>query len=216
MSSNLFPSLGSVLWILLKQPSNKVLTSFWNWQGEFDFFELNGLCYLILVVRVEWRESTDHFIQQAPKSIEVHCFVVRVSKKHFWAEVLGWATKCIAILVPSPKFFWETKVGKLDMTTYPHQDVFWLQVSIQHILRMKNFKSLHNFDNVEWGHSFCQLVSLAQKVEQLAPHTEVHHQEKFGFVLECPVQVNHKVRLSLALSINLDLSHNSWRGHAGK
>lgn len=60
--SYLFPSLRSCFWVFLQQPSNEVLTSFWNWQGKFDFFEFNSLSNFVFIVWVERRETTDHFI----------------------------------------------------------------------------------------------------------------------------------------------------------
>lgn len=102
------------------------------------------------------------------------------------------------------------------MASDSYQNVLWLQVSVEHILLVKNFKRLHYFDYVKWGHSFSEFVSLTQEIEQLSPHAEIHYEEKLGFVLESPVEINDEIGLSLALAINLDLSDYGGGSHAGK
>ena len=65
MTFDLFPALRSVIGILLEKPSDEVLSNITHIYGNFNLLVFNALSNLVLVMRVEWRETTNHLIEQA-------------------------------------------------------------------------------------------------------------------------------------------------------
>lgn len=174
---NLFPVLGSVFGVLLEQPFNEVLAIVTDTERELNLLIFDSVHDLFLVVRVEWREAANHLVNQAAQSVEVHRFVMGVSEEHLRAEVLRRTAKCVRRVLSSLKLFGETEVCKFHVAILTDENILRLQVPVEHIFRMKNFKCLHYFDCVEKSHFFRKLVSLGEEVKQLSSDAEVHYKE---------------------------------------
>lgn len=181
VASDLLPTLRSVSWVFLEQPPNQLLARFRHRKWELYFLVLDRFLNLLLVVRIKGWEATDHLIKQAPKRVEVHRFIVRVSQQHLRTEIFWGTTKSVRIVVSSSQFFGQSEVSELDMPVDTDQDVLWLQISIKHVLRVKCLECFHGLYYIKQGHVFCELLPLRKPVEQLTADTQVHDEEEFGF-----------------------------------
>jgi hypothetical protein len=79
VGSNLLPFLRSVFRVLLKQPSNEVLTGGGHSERKLDLLMLDGICDFVLVVRIERRKAANHFVKETAQCVEVHGLVMGVS-----------------------------------------------------------------------------------------------------------------------------------------
>ena len=82
----------------------------------------------------------------------------------------------------------EAEVGKFNVAINVEEDVFWLDVSKNNLLRVQVVKGLNNFGKVKLSIFFRKPKDLSQMEKHLSTGTDVHHEKQFFLALETPVE----------------------------
>ena len=102
---------------------------------EEDRFGLDELVHLVVigVPSIEWRETDDHLVRQNTEGPPVDRERMTLLGQYFRRQVLWRSTERIGLLILL-KDLGQPEVGQADVAIFTHENVFWLQISIDDLL----------------------------------------------------------------------------------
>ena len=165
------------------------------WVGEVDRLLFDQVVHLLIIVaaRVERRESHDHLIRQNTQSPPVYWEAVTFFVENFRSKVLRSSTERVSLSVIL-KDLGKPKVSEADVPILIHEDVFWLQVSVNYMLLVEMADGDRDLGRVELGSVFGETGAVPQMHEQFSSSHEPHHEEYFLVCLEDIVH-SHQERM---------------------
>ena len=113
---------------------------------ELDFTLENLLIDSHGIVIVEWIDSGNHLVGQDAESPPIDWLAVAFVEKHLWSEVFGSTAEgvcaCLAVLG-------ETEISQSEVAFSIDEDVFWLQITVNDVQRVKIFEHQGHLSRVE-------------------------------------------------------------------
>ena len=116
-----------------------------------------------------------------------------------------WGTTERESLAVAFKNLGKAEVSKTDVAIFVHQDVLWLQVSVDDILRVQMTQSHGHLNGVETGSLLWEPGYLSQVHEQFTATDESHDEENLVVSLEHVAHAHQEWMVSLEQNIFLEL-----------
>mmetsp|Transcript_42273 Transcript_42273/g.40497 ORF Transcript_42273/g.40497 Transcript_42273/m.40497 type:complete len:264 (-) Transcript_42273:562-1353(-) len=165
------------------------------WVREVDRLLFDEVVHLLIIVAssVEGREPNNHLIGQNTQSPPVDWEAVAFFVEDFRSEVLRRPTErvCLSVFLQD---LGQAKVCEADVPIFIHEDVFWLQVSVNYMFLVKMTDGDCYLGRVELRPFFREASAVPQMHEQFSSSHESHHEEYFLLCLEHIVH-SHQERM---------------------
>ena len=157
----------------MKKSWQKIFDLAWKFNiiWESQFFMNDCTLYFLLVSWIERRKTSDEFIKQGSKSIEVNTIWMSTFLNHLWWHILSTSTKTICDFPSIKSKLRQTKISYLDVSIMIDEQIFWFKISIYDILLMKVHKSIENFNKIELSIFFRHSFHCFKVVEELSSRT---------------------------------------------
>lgn len=133
---------------------NSMLLGIW----EVHWLALNKFVHLVVVrlTRIEWWEADNHLISENTKSPPIYLEGMTLFFKNLRGKIFRCTTERVSLLVLL-KNLCKSKICQTNESIFLHQDIFWLQVSIDNLLIMKMTE----------GESYAQTIKLGSLLREL-------------------------------------------------
>lgn len=109
----------------------------------------------------------------------------------------------MSLVIVSDSLLRKTKVGDSDVALSIEENVLWLQISIDNVVRMQASNRVYHLRGVDLGPLLAELALLAQVGEQLPSVQEVDEEVELGLRLEGVVQPHDVGVLDLLEDVSL-------------
>jgi len=145
-----------------------------------------------------------HLIQQDPSTPNVQRLVVALALYHLWCEVIQSAAERGAQRMGHCT---PTKVCNFEHVVMVHQEILWLDVSMDNVVCMKVHESFGCLAEKLAGHGLCETPALLrpQDLVKFALRAELEKQKDGVGVLEMPIEPQDVPVFQLALNLDLEL-----------
>ena len=171
---------------------------------EYKIFGHDHLEHFLVTILacIEWWETTNHLISQNSKSPPVSWEWMSFFSQELGTHILRCTAEWICL------FLWfqrlcKAEISQLDISILTHEDIFWLQVSIDNFLAMQVSKSQCNWKRVKLGSTFIECSSFLKMSEQFTSSDKFHHKENVWLSLKYVFHTNHEWMISLFQDILL-------------
>jgi hypothetical protein len=180
------------------------LVSLWVW--EVDGLLPDELVHLQVVIAasVEGREADDHFVGQDAESPPVDGEAVTLLIEDLGSQVLGSAAEGVGLGVVLEDLG-EAEVSETDVAVFVHEDVLWLQVSVDDVLLVQMPDGQSHLGRVELGSVLVKPRAISQMHKQLTSPHEPHHKEYLLVRLEHVVHSHQEGMVGLQQYLLLQL-----------
>ena len=166
--------------------------------GEVDCLLLDELVHFRVILRagVERRESDDHLVGQDSQGPPVHRERMAALDQNFWSQVVGSSTERISLSVALDDLS-ETEISQADIAILVHEDVLWLEITVDDVFLVEMAESHGDLNGVEPSAFFGEASHLAEVHKQLSATHEAHHKEDLLLRLEHVAHANQEGVVSL-------------------
>mmetsp|Transcript_30181 Transcript_30181/g.79271 ORF Transcript_30181/g.79271 Transcript_30181/m.79271 type:complete len:236 (+) Transcript_30181:1532-2239(+) len=151
---------------------------------KFELAMQDELIHFLPVLAVERREPHDHLIRDTPERPPIHRPAVRRFLEHLWRKVLWGATEGPRSVLGAHPLLAQSKVSQHDVAILVQQNVFGLEVAVQHVMVVKKPQRRRQLGGVKQRALLRKLLVLVQVEVELASVDIVEHKVQFACGLE--------------------------------
>lgn len=174
--------------------------------AEFGFALEDEFEHDLVVLVVERGDSGHHFVGDDSDCPVVHFNSVRLISELFGWEVLGRSAESRSGHL-SLRFlqFWEAKIRYFYVAVAVEEDILWLQVAHDDLLRVELLQGQDELGDYVQGRALAEVLILLQMVEKLAAAHEIQHQIQIISVLKRTMQPDQIRMIQLRQNLQLGI-----------
>ena len=138
-----------------------------------------------------WGSSTQHFVQQRPKTPPISSSRVTGPFNNFRSQVFWRSTETMCLLVSSKALLAQPKISYSNMPFGVEEDIFWFQISVDDSCSVKAADGVDYFSGVYLCSLFVKSLFFPQVCEKFTSIKEIDDKIEFRICLECIMQAHN-------------------------